>query len=60
MIQLRFRSQFEPEWTDATLDGEEEEASCSILCGWLLRQEAEVLISRDCGEFVPLDEEEGL
>lgn len=59
MIQLRFRSSFEPDWTLTTLDGPEEEAAYQLLAPRLFADaEWEIEISRDSGEWFVLGEEE--
>lgn len=54
---IRFRSQFEEEWSSADFLGDEAEAAESILVGRLLVLDYEVEVDLD-GEFIPYTEAE--
>lgn len=58
MIFLRLRGPFEPDWTLASFEGEEDEVAAHILCASLLRLEWTILISRDGSDFYELGEDE--
>lgn len=55
-LTFRTRPEFEPEWTLVTIEGEHEEAVASILKARLYGASWEILLSRDGGNFVELDE----
>ncbi len=56
MITFRTRPEFGIDWTLISVDGENEEAVASILKARLDSADWTILVSREGGEFVPMDE----
>lgn len=55
-LTFRVRPEFEPEWTLIHIEGEHEEAVASILKARLYGADWEIMLSRDGGELVELNE----